>query len=107
MTRSIYFDVINAAALRNARSLLPELVPGGKFRSLEYIVCNPARKDKTPGSFSINYRTGKWGDFATSITGGDIISWYAHTRGINQAEAARYIAERLGVPLNKIGDIDA
>jgi hypothetical protein len=97
---SIDFEGIKAAAIHSARALLPELIPGGKFRSLEYIVCNPARIDKTPGSFSINYRTGEWGDFATGTKGGDIISWYAHARRINQAEAARYIAKRLGISLN-------
>jgi hypothetical protein len=111
MRHPIDFDGIKAAALRNARSLLPDLIPGGKFRSLEYIVRNPRRVDRKPGSFSINYRTGQWADFATSAKGGDIISWYAHARCLDdQAEAARQIAERLGVPLykaNRTSDVGA
>lgn len=95
----IDFHGINQAALRNARSLLPALIPGGKFRSLEYVVRNPTRNDRQTGSFSINYRTGVWKDFASGEGGGDIISLVAHIRQWNQGEAARELADRLGVPL--------
>ncbi len=101
MSHLINFESINEAALRNGRALVQELIPGGKFRSLEYIVRNPARDDKNPGSFKINYRSGQWADFATGAKGGDVISWYAHARCLDQAEAARQIAERLGVSLYK------
>jgi hypothetical protein len=35
---SIDFEGIKAAALHNARSLLPELLPGGKFEGDEYVI---------------------------------------------------------------------
>ena len=54
----IDFAAINSAALRNGRSLVQDLIPGGKFRSLEYVVKNPCRNDERPGSFTINYRDG-------------------------------------------------
>ena len=54
---AIDFEGINAAALRNGRSLVQDFIPGGKFRRLEYVVKNPCRNDERPGSFSINYRT--------------------------------------------------
>jgi putative DNA primase/helicase len=97
----IDFDGIKAAALRNVRSLLPDLIPGGKFRSLEYVVRNPTRADETPGSFSINYKTGAWCDFATDDTGSDLISLVAFVRGVGQGEAARELADKLGMPALK------
>ena len=101
MSGAIDFDGINAAALRSARSFLSGLIPGGKFRSLEYLVRNPRRDDREPGSFSINYKTGKWGDFATKDRGGDLISLVAHLRNCSQGEAARWLADKLGVPAFK------
>ena len=93
----IDFDGIKEAALCSARSLLPELVPNGRFERHEYIALNPSRADKNLGSFKINSKTGEWSEFATSAKGGDIISWYAHAYGLKQGEAARRIAEKLGV----------
>lgn len=95
------FDAINAVALRNGRSLVQDLIPGGKFRSLEYVVKNPCRNDERPGSFSINYRSAVWKDFATNDGGSDFISLVAYLRGISQGDAARELSNRLGVPLLK------
>ena len=99
MTSQIDYGGINAAALRCARSLLPDLIPGGKFRSLEYVVRNPGRRDQNPCSFCINYKSGVWKDFATDEGGRDFISLWASIRGTGQGDAAREVAERLGVPL--------
>jgi AAA domain len=101
MTGAIDFEGINETALRNTRALVQKLVPGGKFRSLQYIVRNPRRDDKTPGSFTINYRSGLWKDFATSDGGGDLISLVAYLRGVDQGAAARELADMLGVPFLK------
>jgi putative DNA primase/helicase len=103
MTPSIDFDGINAAALRSARSLLPSLIAGGKFRSLEYVARNPKRDDQRLGSFSINYKTGIWKDFASNDGGTDLISLVAFLRGSSQGDAARELADKLGVPLLKAG----
>jgi putative DNA primase/helicase len=96
-TNSIDFDGIKAAALRSARSLLQELVPNGRFEGREYVALNPSRADNNLGSFKINCQTGEWSEFATGAKGGDVISWYAYAHGLNQGEAARRIAEKLGV----------
>jgi len=104
MSEQIDFEGINKAALGKPRSFFQELIPGGKFRSREYIVRNPARDDKNIGSFKINYRTAAWADFAVEdkrARGGDIVSWYAYASNITQTEAAHRIAKRLGVPLYK------
>jgi putative DNA primase/helicase len=101
MTNSIDFDGINAAALRNGRSFVGGLLPGGKFRSLEYIVKNPRRNDQHPGSFSINYRSGRWKDFSSGDGGSDFVSLVAYLGSTGQGDAAREIADKLGVPFQK------
>jgi putative DNA primase/helicase len=93
----IDFNGIKEGALARSRSLLPQLVPGGRFEHDEYVALNPSRADKNLGSFKINARTGVWQDFAIGAKGNDIISWYAHSYGLDQGEAARRIAEKLGV----------
>jgi putative DNA primase/helicase len=98
---SIDFEGINAAVLRDGRSFVQDLIPGGKFRSLEYIVRNPTRDDQHAGSFSINYKTGVWKDFATGDGGADLISLFASVRGCNQGDAAREMADKFGVPFLK------
>jgi hypothetical protein len=72
-------------------------VPDGVARGAEYIARNPRRADRRPGSFSINLRTGKWSDFATGDKGGDVVSLAAYLLGTGQAEAARALADMLGV----------
>jgi hypothetical protein len=96
---AIDFDAINRAASADGRSLVERLVPGGKFRSLEYRPLNPRRNDHNPGSFSINYRTGHWADFATGDKGGDFVSLVAYIRGIEQGEAATELARMINLPL--------
>jgi putative DNA primase/helicase len=101
MSDAIDFDGINAAALRNGRSFVKALLPGGKFRSLEYIVKNPRRNDQHPGSFSINYRSGRWKDFSSGDGGRDFVSLVAYLGSTSQGDAAREIADKLGVPFQK------
>src|SRR5262249_52341624 len=97
----IDFVGINNAALARGRTFLEALIPGGKFRSLEYQVRNPTRDDKRAGSFSINYRSGVWKDFATGDGGGDLISLLAYVKAIGQGDAARVLADKLGIPVDK------
>jgi hypothetical protein len=104
MTSHIDFASINAAALASGRVFLETLIPGGKFRSLEYQVRNPTRDDKQLGSFSINYKTGVWKDFATGDRGGDLISLWAYVRSIRQGEAARELADKLGITVPSTGN---
>ncbi len=99
MRRPIDFAGINAFALRSARPLLQELLPGGKFQGDEYVVRNPLRNDQQPGSFKINCKTGVWGDFAIGKSGGDLISLVAYLRGFSQVDAARELAAKFGIPV--------
>ena len=93
----IDFAAVNGAALSALPALLARWLPGGVARGPEYVALNPKRADRRPGSFSINLRTGKWADFATGDKGGDVVSLAAYLSGTRQIEAARALAEMLGV----------
>jgi hypothetical protein len=64
----------------------------------EYTARNPRRPDRNAGSFRINLNTGRWADFAIGDGGGDVISLAAYLFGVSQIEAARRLADLLGVP---------
>ena len=94
---SIDFTGINRAALANLPSLLNRWLPDGRVVGHEYEARNPTRSDRRPGSFRVNVTTGKWADFATGDKGGDVVSLAAYLSGTGQAEAARALADMLGV----------
>ncbi|MGQ3674680.1 hypothetical protein ACT6QH_04155 [Xanthobacter sp. TB0139] len=75
--------------------LLERWLPGGRVVGLEYVIRNPTRADRHPGSFRINLHTGVWADFATDDRGGDLISLHAYLTGRSQIDAARDIAQLL------------
>ena len=91
------FDAINRAGLASLMALLRRWLPDGRLVGREYIARNPRRADKRPGSFSINVKSGKWADFATDDAGGDVVSLAAYLSGTGQADAARALADMLGV----------
>jgi hypothetical protein len=95
--KSIDFARINSAALPMLPALLNRWLPNGRREGSEYVARNPMRADRRPGSFCINMRTGKWADFATGDRGGDVISLAAYLSGRSQADAARALADMLGV----------
>ena len=93
---SIDFQEVNQQAARQLSTLLHRFLPGGVVRGHEYIVRNPTRADRTPGSFKINLHTGRWSDFATNDSGGDVISLVAYVNRIGQLDAARLVIEAMG-----------
>jgi hypothetical protein len=95
--KTVDFDRINRAALTILPSLVRTWCPQGQRRGHEWIALNPTRADDTPGSFSINLQTGRWADFATGARGGDPISLAAYIFGFSQIDAARTLADALGV----------
>ncbi len=95
----IAYRRIARAALVQCDAVLAQWLPGGQVRSGEYLVRNPKRADDKPGSFSINIRSGRWADFATGDSGGDLISLAAYLFHLSQAEAAKGLAEMLGESL--------
>ena len=83
----IDFGALNRALLEEARTLLPEWLPGGQFIGREYVA-----GDVTGGkghSFGVNIYTGAWIDRATGQKGRDLISLYAERHGLTQGAAAR------------------
>jgi len=85
------------AARASLESLVAEWLPGGHRDGHEYKALNPTRGDSKIGSFSINLNTGAWGDFATNDAGGDAISLYAYLHNVSQLDAAKVLAQRLGI----------
>lgn len=95
---TVDFTRVNAAALGALPALLDRWLPDGRRQGAEWVARNPNRSDRRPGSFSVNTRTGRWADFATGDKGGDPVSLAAYLFGLRQAEAARRLADMLGLP---------
>jgi hypothetical protein len=95
--RPIDFARINCAALQILPRLLQRWLPGGRIEGREYVVRNPKRHDRRPGSFKINLVTGRWADFASGERGGDPISLAAYLASCGQLVAARQLADMLGL----------
>ncbi len=91
------FAAINRAALARLPALLARWLPDGRRRANEYVARNPRRADRRPGSFSVNLRTGRWADFATSDRGGDLIALVAWRFDVTQLEAARRLSALLSL----------
>lgn len=92
------FEEVNSAAQGRIESLARGWVSKARMSGDNMFALNPTRADKKVGSFCINVRTGVWADFATGDKGGDIISFFAYIHGLSQIDAAKELAERLGVP---------
>ena len=95
--RRIAFTRIAAAALANADGIVRRWLPDGRREGDEWSARNPRRADRRRGSFKVNLRTGKWADFATGDRGGDLVALAAFIFRMNQAEAARHLADMLGI----------
>lgn len=87
---------------------VPELVAAlglkGYRAAGEFVACNPTRADHTPGSFSINLRTGVWADFAGEAEGrgardaGDALKLIAYCQfGGDLGQAVRWAKGWLGL----------
>jgi len=86
---AINFEALATHLLASGDILLQNWFPAGKKQGREFMVGNLSGE---PGeSLSINLKTGKWSDFATGETGGDLISLYAAKHGISQGDAARHL----------------
>ncbi len=97
MTPRLDFDVINQAALSALPAVLARMLPSGKAVHKEWVALNPRRRDRSLGSFKVNRFNGKWCDFATGDKGGDHVSLVAYVEGVSQSEAARLLAQMLGM----------
>ncbi len=96
--RSLAFRRIADAALGSSDSIVRRWLPEGRASGPEWVARNPKRTDNRPGSFKVNLSTGRWGEFAEhGAAGGDLISLAAYLFDLDQAEAARRVAEMVGV----------
>lgn len=93
------FPKIAAAALGCFDQIMSLLGLSGKRsgQGPEFLPLNPLRADSKPGSFSVNSKTGAWGDFAADVKGRDLISLAAYIRGGSNSEAALWLAEVLNI----------
>ncbi len=99
--KSIDFAEINRAALAAFPAVLARILPGGKSVGAEIVALNPRRADRHLGSFKVNRYNGRWADFATGDKGGDPISLVAYLAGVSQGDAARLLAQMLGIDCGK------
>lgn len=97
MKERLDFDTINRAALAALPAVLARILPSGKAVQKEWVAHNPRRCDRNLGSFKVNRYNGKWCDFATGDKGGDPVSLVAYVEGVSQSEAARLLAQMLGL----------
>lgn len=93
----IDFAEINRVALPALPAILRRILPDGKAIGGEYVAKNPTRADRRAGSFKINMHSGRWSDFATGDTGGDVVSLVAYLENRSQGEAAELLAVMLGL----------
>jgi putative DNA primase/helicase len=89
----IDFQAINSYILPSLRNIVQSWIPGGRFEGVQYVVKNPNRSDKKPGSFKINMSNGQWKDFSSGESGGDPISLYAFINNLKNGEAAKILSE--------------
>ena len=95
------FPAINSAARSALLPLLRRWLPDGHVERLEYVARNPKRADRRPGSFRVHIgsgpKAGVWRDFAADVGGADPVSLCAYLHDLGQADAARRLADMLGV----------
>jgi hypothetical protein len=97
MSGPIAFAEINRAALAAFPAVLNRLLPKGKAVGREIVALNSRRVDRNLGSFKVNRFNGRWCDFATGDRGGDPISLVAYLADVSQGDAARLLAQMLGM----------
>ena len=97
MKEGLDFARINQAALTAFPAVLNRLLPRSKPMGREIVALNPRRPDRNLGSFKVNRFNGRWCDFATGDKGGDPISLVAYLADVSQGEAARLLAQMLGI----------
>ena len=93
----IDFQRINRTAMADLPSVLRSWLPDGQVAGEEFTAKNPRRADRRPGSFRINCHSGRWADFACGAKGGDVVSFIAYVTNSSQVEAARRLADMLGI----------
>ena len=92
----IDFHKIARCALPHLITILDRLGVEHRRAGSEIEMLNPTRNDRRFGSFRVNIRSGRWADFATGDTGGDVVALVAYLCGCRQIAAARRISDLVG-----------
>lgn len=100
MTTANSIKNINTLVCGLLQNLVPTMLPNGVQQGRYWVALNPTRLDTKLGSFKINLDTGKWADYATGDSGGDVISLAAYLYGERQGDAAQLVASMAGVAAN-------
>ncbi len=95
--RTIAFARLASEAAGHADALMRRWLPDGRREGHEWVARNPTRADRREGSFKVNLKNGRWGDFSNGDGGGDLISLAAYLFSLKQSEAALKVAEMMGV----------
>jgi hypothetical protein len=90
------FKEINSKTLERLEALCKRWFCNGVIIKREF--CVGSLKGEKGKSLKINLTTGKWCDFATGHRGKDPISLVAAMENCRQIEAAKKLADCLGVP---------
>ena len=101
MKQALDFARINQAALAAFPAVLARILPGGKAIGRELVALNPRRADRRIGSFKVNRFNGRWCEFASGDKGGDPVSLVAYLAGVSQGDAARLLAQMLGLKVGR------
>lgn len=88
------FSGLNSILLTEVRSLLPEWLPGGRVMGQEY--CCGDLYGGPGNSMRVNITTGKWADFAASVSGGDLVSLFAAINKIGNGDAFKRLNDMYG-----------
>lgn len=92
------FAAVNLAALPALEALCVRWLPGGRRVGAEWVCGSLSGGGGHSCKVRLNgARRGRWADFATGQRGGDVVSLAAAVTGMSQVEAARRLAEMLGV----------
>ena len=91
------FDRVASTALARADAVVSALLPDGRREGSEWVALNPRRQDKRRGSFKVNLRTGRWGDFSSGDRGRDLVSLSAFIANLDQRQAAIRLAASMGI----------
>jgi hypothetical protein len=68
------------------------------------VALNPRRADRSPGSFTINLRSGAWADFADpAARGGDVVGLACYLFDLRPGDAASRLARALGMEVPRHG----
>lgn len=91
----INFKALADALLAMSDRLVPQWLPGGIRRGLEWVCGDLSGSEGS--SCSVNLKTGQWADFAGDAKGSDLISLYAAIHDLGAGEAAIELARAHGL----------